>query len=112
MLVGHGPKQLLLGFDIEVFEYIGGECVGQDTENDDLLILRHVQNHLGHIRRRPFPKNFPEPAEITRVDQTPDLWLEDFPDHNDDEVKTISCAPPNFVTLASAKRNQGNGAME
>ena len=69
LLVRHGAQQLLLRLDVEVFEHIRGERVGQDAENDDLLVLRHVENHLGHVGRRPFAKNFPERAEITRVDQ-------------------------------------------
>ena len=34
-----------------------------------LLVLRHVENHFGDVGRRPFPENFTEASEITRLDQ-------------------------------------------
>ena len=49
-------KELLLRVDVEVFENIRRQVVGQDAENDDLIVLLHVEDHLRDVRRRPFLK--------------------------------------------------------
>ena len=76
--MGHGAKQLLLGVDVEIFEDVRRERVGQNAENDDLFILRHVEDHLGDVGRRPFPKDLAERAEIARINQTLEFLVGGF----------------------------------
>ena len=73
LLVCHGAQQFLLRLDIEIFENIRRQRVRQDAKNDHLFVFRHVEDHLGHIGRRPFAKHLAQRAEIARVDQALDF---------------------------------------
>ena len=39
-------EQLLLRLDFEIFENVRRQRVRQDAENDDLFVLRQIENHL------------------------------------------------------------------
>ena len=75
LLVGHAAKQLLLRvyIDVEILEDICGQHVRQDAEDDDLLVLRQIENDLGHIGRRHLGKELAQRGEIPRVDQALDF---------------------------------------
>ncbi len=40
LFVRHRAQELLLRLDLEIFEDVGREIVGQDPEDDDLFLLR------------------------------------------------------------------------
>jgi hypothetical protein len=71
----HRAKQLLLGLDIEVFENIRRQRMRQNAKDDHLLVFRHIENHFGHICRRPFAKHLAQRAEIAGVNQALDFRL-------------------------------------
>ena len=73
LLVRHGAEQLLLRFDVEIFENIRRERGRQNAENDDLIVLRQIEDDFGKIGRRPFAKNLAQRAEIARLDQALDF---------------------------------------
>src|SRR5205085_9704350 len=100
LLMGHGAEQLLLRFYVQIFKNVGGERIRQKSKNDNLLVLRQVENQFGHVRRRPFPENLPERPEITFRDQVPNFRNEDFSDHIDERR-----APGSFLASARAERN-------
>ena len=75
-------KQFLLRLDLEVFENVGREIMRQDAEDDDLFLLRQIEDDFRDIRRRPFRKQLAQRGEISRVDQASNFRLENFPDHN------------------------------
>jgi hypothetical protein len=87
LLVGHGAQQLLLRLDFKVFEDVGCENVRQEAEDDDLFVLGKISDYVRDIGRRPVRKQFAQRSEVPRVDQHPNFRLENFPDHDDDEVK-------------------------
>ena len=73
LLVCHGAQQFLLFLDPEVFKNIRCQIVRQHPKDDHLFVFRQIENHFGHISRRPFAKHFTERREITRVDHAPDF---------------------------------------
>ena len=75
LLVRHAAEQLLLRIDIEIFENVGRELVRQDAEDDDVIVLLHVEDHLRDIGGRPVGKQLAQRAEIARVDHAFDFRL-------------------------------------
>ena len=59
--------------DVEILEDIGGQRVWQNAENDDLLVLRKIENDLGHVGRRHLGKELAQRGEIPRVDHALDF---------------------------------------
>ena len=53
----------------------------QDAKDDDLLVLRDVDNHLRHVSRRPIGKELAQRGEVARVDQILNFRLEKSADH-------------------------------
>ncbi len=69
LLVRHPAQELLLRVHFQVFEHVRRQIMRQDAEDDDLIVLLHVEDHLGDVRRRPVGKEFAQRAEIARIDQ-------------------------------------------
>ncbi len=87
LFVRHRAQEFLLRFDLEVFEDVGREVMRQQAEDDDLFFLGKIGDDFRDIGRRPFRKHLAQRGEVPRVDQASNFRLENFPDHDDDEVK-------------------------
>ena len=73
LLVRHAAQQFLLRLEIEIFEDVGGERVWQNAKNDDPLVLRKIEDDLGHVGRGHLGKELAQRGEIPRVDHALDF---------------------------------------
>ena len=62
LLLRHAAEELLLRIHLEIFENIRRQIVRQNAENDHLIVLLHIEDHLGHVGRRPFRKQLAQTA--------------------------------------------------
>ena len=81
LFMRHPTEEMLLRIDIEIFKNIRRQIMRQHAEDDHLIVLLHIENHLRHVRRRPFRKQFAQAHEIARIDQALDFRDENFADH-------------------------------
>ena len=73
LLVSHGAQQLLLAPRSRDIQKHPPPGVRQDPKDDHLFVFRQIENHFGHISRRPFTKHFTQRREIARLDHAPDF---------------------------------------
>ena len=91
--MGHGAQQFLLLLDANVFKNVRGKRVRQDAKDDDLLVFRKIEDHLGQVGRRPVAKHLAQSGEIARVDQALNFRDENFADHKLGDAMRV-LAPP------------------
>ena len=58
LFVRHGAEQVLLRFDLEVFEHVRREVVRQEPEDDDLFLLGKISDDFRDVGRGPVRKEF------------------------------------------------------
>ena len=77
-------EKFLLFLGIEVLEDAGGERLRDHAEDDDLIALGQVCDHVGEIGGSPLAEEFVQAGEITGGDEALDLGLEQFAEHGEE----------------------------
>ena len=81
LFAAHAVQEFLLFLGVEVFEDGCRLLLGHHAEDDDLVFLGQIGDHVGEVGGHPFGEEFTQLREIACGDEALDLGLEQLAKH-------------------------------